>query len=328
MDMNNQQGFSGIGHWYKGNLHSHTTNSDGCLTPEQSVALFREHGYHFLCLSEHDKYTDYRSQFDCEDFILLPGLEASALLFAKEGDTCPIKVHHMHGILGTEEMQRQAQSLFVHGEVLPPPAYYGSWDGARAAQELSDALHRRGCLVTYNHPIWSRVRESEFMDTKGVFALEIFNYNTVNESGTGYDTTHWETMLREGKRIFALATDDNHNGGVFDDACGGFIMVQAESLTHENIIQALLSGNYYSSSGPEIYDWGVRDGVAYVECSPVNRVNFVAGDLVGDGATVLCKNIDETLTRAEWKMRGHERYLRVECIDKHGKTAWSNPIWL
>jgi len=82
------------------------------------------------------------------------------------------------------------------------------------------------------------------------------------------------------------------------------------------------------SSGPEIYDWGVRDGVAYVECSPVNRVNFVAGDLVGDGATVLCKNIDETLTRAEWKMRGHERYLRVECIDKHGKTAWSNPIWL
>ena len=33
--------FGGPGQWYKGNLHSHTTNSDGHLTPAQAVALFR-----------------------------------------------------------------------------------------------------------------------------------------------------------------------------------------------------------------------------------------------------------------------------------------------
>lgn len=58
------QGFSKEGNWYKGNLHSHTTNSDGMLTPKEAVALFREQGYHFLCFSEHDKYTDYRQEFD------------------------------------------------------------------------------------------------------------------------------------------------------------------------------------------------------------------------------------------------------------------------
>ena len=79
------RGFSEKGNWYKGNLHSHTVNSDGKLTPEESVKLFREHGYHFLCFSEHDKYTDYREQFDCEDFIILPGLEASAVLYREEG---------------------------------------------------------------------------------------------------------------------------------------------------------------------------------------------------------------------------------------------------
>lgn len=43
------------GQFYKGNLHSHTTNSDGHLTPEEAVALFKSQGYHFLCLSEHDR---------------------------------------------------------------------------------------------------------------------------------------------------------------------------------------------------------------------------------------------------------------------------------
>ena len=65
--------FGGPGQWYKGNLHSHTTNSDGHLTPAQAVALFRQYGYSFLCLSEHDYYTDLRAELDREDFILLPG---------------------------------------------------------------------------------------------------------------------------------------------------------------------------------------------------------------------------------------------------------------
>ena len=78
----------------------------------------------------------------------------------------------------------------------------------------------------------------------------------MNESNTGYDETYWDVMLREGKRIFAFASDDNHNGGLFDDACGGWIVVKSERLTHEDILRNMMDGNYYSSSGPEIYDWG------------------------------------------------------------------------
>lgn len=67
------RGFSETGQWYKGNLHCHTTNSDGRLTPAEAVELFRSHGYHFLCLSDHDLYSDYRPSFNRGDFILLPG---------------------------------------------------------------------------------------------------------------------------------------------------------------------------------------------------------------------------------------------------------------
>ena len=79
--MKDYQGFKNNGNWYKGNLHSHTTVSDGKMTPEQSVEVYKEHGYHFLALSEHDIYTDYRKQYNTDNFIMIPAIEASAILY-------------------------------------------------------------------------------------------------------------------------------------------------------------------------------------------------------------------------------------------------------
>lgn len=39
--------------WYKGNLHTHTTNSDGRLAPEVVINLYKEAGYDFLALTDH-----------------------------------------------------------------------------------------------------------------------------------------------------------------------------------------------------------------------------------------------------------------------------------
>ena len=94
------------------------------------------------------------------------------------------------------------------------------------------------------------------------------------------------------------------------------------------MIQAILTGNYYSSSGPAIHDWGIKDGVAYVKCSPVSRVNFMAGNHVNAGLSVLSETGEDELTYAEFPLRGDEAYVRVECVDQYGKTAWSNPIFL
>lgn len=40
---------------WKGNLHAHSLWSDGTDFPEMIVAWYREHGYHFLSLTEHDR---------------------------------------------------------------------------------------------------------------------------------------------------------------------------------------------------------------------------------------------------------------------------------
>src|SRR6187431_1619088 len=43
--------------WYKGNTHTHTLNSDGDSTPDEVVRWYREHGYAFLVLTDHNFLT-------------------------------------------------------------------------------------------------------------------------------------------------------------------------------------------------------------------------------------------------------------------------------
>lgn len=325
--MENQKGMDTSGNWYKGNLHSHTNLTDAVLTPETDCKSYRMKGYSFLCISDHDLYTDFRSECNTEDFIVLPGMEYSAILYSGDGRH-RYKMHHMNGILGTSQMQKNAElPPFRHLEKVKPLEFYGSWDGAGAAQQMADMMTRRGMLVTYNHPYWSRVTEEEFMDTKGLWAVEIYNYGTDVECNLGYDIIHWDRMLREGKRICGFASDDNHNYPICPDSFGGWIMVNADCLSHDSIVGAMLAGNYYSSSGPEIYGYGVRDNRVWIDCSPVEHVNFMIGNEICDGASVWGELHEDKLTHAEFQLKGHEDYVRIECVDRWGRTAWTNPMY-
>ncbi len=318
--------FSENGNWYKGNLHSHTTNSDGRLRPEEAAAFYKNYGYHFVCFSEHDYYTDLREQFDCEDFILLPGVEASVVLMDRDR-THVIKTHHIHGILGNEAMQKAAgERLLKHGERLTPPVYLEQWDGLKAAQDMIDELNSRGCFTTYNHPAWSRVETGDVVGIRDVWAVEVYNYGTEVECGEGFDSVFWDAMLRKGVRIHGFASDDNHNPPKFFDSFGGYVMVRSEELTHEAIVNHLLAGDYYFSAGPSIFQWGIEDGRVFVVCSEAERINFIAGGPIGRSETLLAHT--NPLTGGAHVLRGDETYIRIECIDKQGRKAWTNALFL
>ena len=177
--MEDIRGFSAKGNWYKGNLHSHTTNSDGHLTPAESVRMFRDHGYSFLAFTDHDRYSDYRNDFDGDDFIIIPGYEASAVLYKDFGLKKRVKVHHVNALLGTSRMVLEAKEpLPEHLEILPQRVYFKEWNGAAVLRDMVERMHRMGFIAMYNHPVWSRVSEYEFAGEAGIFALEIFNYDT------------------------------------------------------------------------------------------------------------------------------------------------------
>ena len=74
------------------------------------------------------------------------------------------------------------------------------------------------------------------------------------------------------------------------------VVVCAPTLTRDAVVRALIEGAYYSSSGPAIDNWGVRDGHVWVECSPCERVNMVAGGFINAGSTVIAESDEGTLS--------------------------------
>ena len=65
--------------WLKGNLHTHTTNSDGRVAPQARLDQYAAKGYDFLCLSDHDTITRVDTVCAPDDFVLVQGAELHPL---------------------------------------------------------------------------------------------------------------------------------------------------------------------------------------------------------------------------------------------------------
>lgn len=306
--------------FYKGNVHSHTVRSDGKLQPADMLRGYKERGYAFVAISDHERYFD-STEFDTDDFLVYPAIE-----WAVEEPKDGYKGHHLHGLLGTRDMVAAAgDKRIAHDKYMDKY----DWKTPQTIQRAIDTLREAGNLVMYNHPIWSRLELDDLLNVNGYFAVEIYNYGCVIEDGTGLSTHYWDMLLRRGHKVFGLATDDNHNyhpyGSPLCDSFGGWIVVAARKLDRESIAEALAQGSFYSSSGPEIYEFSHSGDEVYVRCSPVKTIRMLSYERRGVSKPA---EVGGSLTEASFKLFGNETFVRLECEDEFGKIAWSNPIFL
>lgn len=309
------------GNFYKGNLHCHTTRSDGRTPPEQIIADYKARGYHFLCITDHNVFT-HLTGYDDANFLLMPGMEINAP--HQKGN--PTEYHIL--VLPGAPAQRKAAAKppYRHDEALQLQALHTR----EYVQELVNDAYERGYLLCVNHPFWSRVEYDQILPLKHVCAMEIFNFCSSVIENAGESTACWDAVLRSGKKIWGLATDDTHNFYPYDsggrDAFGGYIVVKAASLAQDDIMQAVLDGSFYASAGPEIKDFYVEDGRVHFTTSPANRL-YISGD-AQQYAWKLRNPGEAPLTEFVHTLRGDERYVRAECCDENGRKAYTNPIWL
>ena len=73
--MPNQAPFEGPGFFLKGNLHTHTSLTDGALGPQEVVDIYRRAGYDFIALSEHFLYVR-GDQYAQNGILVMPAIEA------------------------------------------------------------------------------------------------------------------------------------------------------------------------------------------------------------------------------------------------------------
>ena len=298
MELTSQAGenpFTAPGHWYRGNLHTHTTNSDGLRSPDEAVAWYREHAYDFVALTDHDCLSQVEG-LSGPDFLVLPGIEVHP------GRNELGEPYHLIGV-GVSRAH-----CAVHDD---------------AVQDVIDALRADGAVVWLGHPYWAGLTVSEVIGLEGIAGLEVYNATCV-PFGKGLSAVHWDDLLARGRRLWGLAVDDTH--WVRPDYGLAWVVVKAAKLDPAAILQALTHGSFYASQGPEIYDLQVTESHLYVRCSPVSVITCVS--LLGTGCQVTAPGPEELLTEAIFPLRQQRRYVRLECTDRQGRTAWSQPIVL
>lgn len=303
---------------FKGNVHMHSRWSDGVRPASEVAERYRSRGYSFICLSDHDVYTD-TEEFDTEGFLTIPGTERGGL--HPIADRNP---GYHFGALGDPTVE-PTLPRYTHLQKLPHPV---PWTGKDCPQKLIDELAARGNLVVFNHPEWHLTRFEDMVRYSGFFAVEIFNYATEWTPATSYGTAYWDHALQNGKRVFGIAADDAHrqDDEAMRDFDGGWIEVQADALSRRGLVGALKRGSFHSSCGPRIHDLRVEGGRLRVECSPCAFVMFKAFPQRGE--FVVDRGSGKPLRSASNPIDGDMEYIRVECIDAAGKVAWSNPVFV
>lgn len=295
------------GIWLKGNLHSHCTVSDGKLAPQAVISAYAEKGYDFLSLTDHNIYTEYEHY---QNLLMIPGFELTCYLNQKR-----VHLNCIQRIPSTRFIQGQQFALPDHAQTMA------------FIEQIKDEY-----WIMLNHPDWSLLEYRDVQDFDCFPALEVLNYGTEWYDRVGESSHFWDTCLRNGKRYLAVATDDNHNGYVDsalwpfghqeNDSFGGWVMVKAASKSQKDILIALDKGDFYATGGPEIYDFRVQDDTVSVTCSPVSRIIFK-----GENRNFVRK-IGKDITTLIAPLKGNKEFVRVECIDERGRTAYSNPLYL
>lgn len=290
--------------FFRGNLHGHSTHSDGLHAPPDVVDIYRSRGYDFTCISDHlwkDEQFAATSVFDPsglgdDAFIVIPSAELHC--FGKKYDN--------HGLW--------------HVVANGLPLDFAMSDDAETGPDLVKRAVDSGAFVSIPHPEWYVLTNEEAMAVSHAHAVEVYNHCSAVEAARGGGLAIADYLLNEGRRVTLTASDDSH--GRFDDAGGGWVMVAAESLDADAVVDALKAGMHYSSTGPVIHSIAWNDESIEVECSPAAQIHatgigHLSGGQHGDG-----------ITRAVFDVSAYESdFFRITVTDADGRKAWSNPYF-
>ncbi len=329
------------GLWIKGNLHTHSMNSDGRLTAEQVVELYYVNGYGLLSITDHEKLT----KFSTDKLVLVPGFETSV-----KGTRLNYDYHVV--LLNVEDVDH-VQKL------------------RNSIEELLDFTFESGGLAFIAHPYWSSLTVEDLISLEHYLGVEVYNTGCDVECAKGFSMIHWDGVLVTGKPIYGLAVDDAHRYLTPPiDALGGWIWVKTEMPSVESILYSLEKGLFYSSMGPTVEEFSYKSDVIEARFTPVRRIDVVSENGVGlsisldtyeffrklfstsEGRRMMegfeaefnvengvenaylntgrfklsLRKAEDGLTALNLEKYSLKKYFRIELTDSKGRKAWLNPI--
>jgi hypothetical protein len=282
--------FEARGDWFKGALHARAPEPSDPSTLAALVRAYAERHFAFVFVTG---LTDGPPpEAAGQKVVVLPGFEASL----REGE--PWREFRFVGL----------------GSAKRPDGDFAS------PGELLKAVRASAPFTMLAHPCLSNLSGREIAALEGLDAIEIYN-RLADTRGRGSSGYALDWCLGAARRLGAVAVDDADDPA---DAGRAWVMLRAKRCEPGCIVEALRGGRFYSSCGPEVFDVRVRRTAIDVRTSPCRCIRFICDDLKG-------RRIEappgETIAGAEYRFRGGEGVIRIECVDADGRQAWTNPLY-
>lgn len=276
---------------YKVNLHTHTTLSDGKLSPTDAAATYKAMGYDAIAITDHWKFHESKN---LENLCIISGCEYNV---GNADTSCG--VFHIVGIGMDHEPVFQSDRSTPQGVI--------------------HAIHACGGLAILAHPAWSLNTPDKALKNLNYDATEIYNaVSNVEQSCRPYSGYFVDLMANLGIYYPLIAADDAHYHRGIDNG-KAYIMVKADQLSPASILAAIKRRDFYATQGPEVHLR--RQGNKFiVDCSPSSIISFMSNSAWSNHRIFR----GEGLTHAEYIPEGFEKWIRVEITDAEGKQAWSN----
>lgn len=304
--------------WLKGSLHTHTDRSDGDTAPEAVVRWYREHGYGFVAITDHDQITDPAPLAEAAgpDMLLVPAEEVTGLALPADGG------------LGAEPRR-----IPVHVNAFGPREVIAPFKGGTPAEALAQNVARAraaGALVLVNHPNfgWALTADDLKAAAPRFHLLEIFSGHPLVHflGGGGALSTEalWDALLTAGHRVHGAAVDDSHH---FAGECTparacpgrGWVVVRVAERTPGAVLASLERGDFYASNGVALRDVRATEAGLELTIEPQKSFRYRT-EFVGPGGRVLATIEGES---ASWRFSGNESYVRARVTDSMGRRAWT-----
>ncbi|MCZ7646374.1 MAG: CehA/McbA family metallohydrolase [Planctomycetota bacterium] len=223
--------------WMRGNLHAHSTESDGSRPPQEVIDDYAARGYDFMMLSDHDKLTD-PSVLKGRGMVLIPGNEVSA-----QGP------HLLH----------------INAETQIPP----NPDRQQVLEAIADAAG----LAVLNHPNWQKhfnhCPQERLEALQGYVGIEIYNGVIRRLEGSPLATDRWDRLLSSGRKIWGFANDDSHRP---EDVELAWNVVQCSNRTVAAVVDALKYGRFYASTGVTLERIAVHGRTIHIAAPNASRI--------------------------------------------------------
>ena len=331
---------------YFGDLHSHTSYSDGEGTPDEAFAAARAAGADFLALTDHH-------------YLLLDWEWADTLRSADENDVdgeFVAMAGYEYFLAGINEINIYGTTTLPPDAGLTPQAYYKGdrMTGDSFLPWIYDWISEEpGAIGQWNHPLsygcpvcWDFYQFDFWNEERDVAMgmLECYNW--------GERESSYIKALDAGWHMMPTATADDHYGEWISGSEVRTVLL-APSLTREDLYEAMRDGRGYATQDSNLeirytLNGAVMGSVLSDVTSATASIHIVDPDGVTSDAITLVEimtNGGEIVASQEgagscvfdWEASfeaeaGSYYFIRVHTesneLGLSGVTAWTAPVWV